>query len=106
LKALTREADRDITRILAATLRLFGPNQVRRYAEIIKRAMSMIEQDPDGVSSQPREDLSHGVRSLHLQLVAGRHGGAAHVVCYRIALDSESRTELIVLRVLADEMEP
>ncbi len=102
---LTIEADRDIERILAATYRLFGPNQVLVYADIIKRGLALIADEPTRGSSQDRSELRPGVRSFHLQLAAQRHGAAAHVLYYRI-MKQANGDHVVVVRVLSDQMEP
>jgi len=101
---LTRAADVDIAAIFRDTYRLFGENQLKRYTEIVKRGIEMVADEPFRASSQHREDLRHGVRSFHLQLAAGRHKGAAHVLYY--CIDPTDDATVVVLRVLAEEMEP
>jgi toxin ParE1/3/4 len=96
-------ADRDIDGILRATMRLFGRNQVSRYAAIIDRGIQMVAEEPLRASSHARPELGPGVRSFHLQLAARRSRGAAHVLYYRRS-PRDSR-ELVILRVLADAME-
>lgn len=102
---LTIAADRDIEHILAATYRLFGRNQLVVYSEIIKRGLSLVAEEPYRASSHDRSDLRAGIRSFHLQLAARRQGGAAHVLFYRVMRGVEA-DELVIIRVLGDEMEP
>lgn len=102
---LTVAADRDIEHILAATYRLFGRNQLAAYSEVIKRGLALVAEDPIRASSHDRSDLRSGIRSFHLQLAAGRQGGAAHVLYYRV-VSIGGVDELVVIRVLGDEMEP
>jgi len=101
---LTKDADGDVARILKDTYRLFGRSQVVRYAEIIKRGLSMVAENPLRASSRPRDELNDGMRSFHLQLASGRSKGASHVIYYRIA--STNPELVIVVRVVGDEMEP
>lgn len=103
---LTREGDRDIARILADTPRLFGENQVRRYAGIINAGISMLGEDPARPSSRERSELRAGVRSFHLQFAARRRDAASHVVYYRVLIKGTGEPELVILRVLGDSMEP
>jgi toxin ParE1/3/4 len=98
---LTLEADKDLTAIARYTLRHFGPGQKQSYAELVERAFAMLLDNPQRPSSQSRDELGEDVRSFHLALAAGRRRGASHVVYYLCR-----EQELIVLRVLGDEMEP
>jgi toxin ParE1/3/4 len=98
---LTLEADKDLTAIARYTLRHFGPGQKEVYAELVERAFAMLLENPHRPSSQSRHELGKDVRSFHLALAAGRRRGASHVVYYLCR-----EQELIVLRVLGDEMEP
>jgi toxin ParE1/3/4 len=101
---LTEHADRDIANILRDTYRLFGRNQVVRYAGIIERGIAMVAEDPSRASSRERPELKPDLRSFHLRLASERSRGAAHVLYYRI--NPRDRSEVVVLRVLAEEMEP
>lgn len=102
---LTIAADRDIEHILAATYRLFGRNQLAIYSGVIKQGLALVAEDPNRAASQDRSDLRVGIRSFHLQLAARRQGGAAHVLFYRVMKVGEA-DELVIIRVLGDEMEP
>ena len=101
---LTKAADGDIAAIFRDTYRLFGENQLKRYTGIVKRGIEMVAEEPFRASSQHRDDLRRGVRSYHLQLAAGRHKGAAHVLYY--CIDPTDAETVVILRVLAEEMEP
>lgn len=103
---LTPEAERDLERTLTATLRLFGPRQVVRYAEIVKQGLGMIAADPFRPASQDRTELRPGIRSFHLQHAARRIGGAAHIVYYRLGTAPDGEAEIVVGRILPEEMEP
>lgn len=103
---LTREADRDIARILADTLRLFGENQVRHYAGIINTGISMLREDPARPSSRERSELRAGVRSFRLQFAARRRDAASHIVYYRVLARGADEPELVILQILGDAMEP
>lgn len=103
---LTKEADRDIARILAETLRLFDENQVRRYAGIIDTGISMLRENAARPSSRERSEVRTGVRSFHLQFAARRRDAASRIVYYRVLARGTDDPELVILRVLADAMEP
>jgi toxin ParE1/3/4 len=92
--------------ILKQTFRLFGPVQVRVYAGHIEHALAMIAEKPNRPGSQERSEIRPGVRSFHLQLATGRRKGAAHVLYYCMGKDFSSGDEVVILRILADEMEP
>jgi len=100
---LTALADADIVQILQQTLRLFGPVQVRAYAEIIKAGLRIIADDPGRASIQDRSDLFPGLRSFHLELAGRKRGGAAHLLYFQIRPDEP---EVVVYRVLHEAMSP
>ena len=99
---LTRQAARDVSEILTNTYRMFGEHQFARYVRVLDAGVAMIAENPFRPTSKDRADIRPGVRSLHLQLAAGRKGGASHVIYYRL---SESSL-VVVARILGDEMEP
>jgi toxin ParE1/3/4 len=103
---LTTLADRDVSDILSETYRLFGAHQTVRYAAIIDAGVNLIADEPNRAASKARTDIGSGVRSFHLQLAAKRQGGASHVIYYRVDGRSGNQQELVVLRLLADRMEP
>lgn len=102
----TRPAERDIRDILRQTLRMFGPHQARAYAGIIERGIALIAEDPRRPSSFDRGELASGVRMLHLDIAAGRRGGAAHCVYYREGRLPDGTHGVVILRVLHEHMEP
>lgn len=101
---LTRLAQQDVSKILADSYRLFGENQFQKYLGIINTGIAMIADEPLRASSKDRSDIRRGLRSFHLQLAAKRQGGASHVIFYRLSTPVPS--ELIVVRILGDHMEP
>ncbi len=103
---LSELAERDITQILRETLRMFGARQLETYAIVIDRAAQMIAEDPNRPSSLDRTELGPGVRSLHLELAAGRRGGASHMVYYTERNLPDGFRGVIILRVLHESMEP
>jgi toxin ParE1/3/4 len=102
----TVPADKDIHKVLTDSFRLFGLNQSQRYLEIVRIAIDSVARDPLRVSSKARDDIGPGVRSLHLQFAAKRQGGASHVLYYRVLSSELGTSELVVLRLLADRMDP
>jgi len=103
---LTRQADDDIRRILSTTFRLFGERQLAGYARVIGDGIALLAEDPFRASSKDRSEIRPAVRSFHLQLVAKRQGAASHIIYYYVSMLAESEQEVIILRVLGDEMEP
>lgn len=101
----TAPADRDVSRILTESYRLFGENQTVRYAGVIKTGVSLLSDEPLRPASKERSEIGSGVRSFHLQFATRRQGGASHVIYYRVD-DGAGAPELIVLRILGDRMEP
>jgi toxin ParE1/3/4 len=102
----TALADKDILKILVDSIRLFGRLQSKRYFEIIAAGIDSISQQPDRPASKVRDDIGAGVRSLHLQFAAKRQRGASHVLYYRVLAPAGETPELVVLRILADRMDP
>jgi toxin ParE1/3/4 len=100
---LTREADAQIAAVLSRSLRLFGAQQMRAYAEIIRDGLELIGGDPLRPASLARDEIARGLRSFHLELVRRRRRTAAHVLFYLI---SERAPEVIVVGVLHERMEP
>lgn len=102
----TRPADHDILRALSNSIRLFGPKQAERYLEIIRTGVQAIADEPKRPSSHARDELGRGVRSYHLQFAARRRSGASHIIYYWVSSPMDGECELIILRVLADRMDP
>jgi toxin ParE1/3/4 len=103
---LTEPAEQDIRDILRDTLRMFGPRQTAAYAGIIGPGIALAAEQPDRPGSLARDELAAGIRMLHLEIAAGRRGGAAHCLYYMIDRLSDGSTGVIVLRVLHERMEP
>jgi toxin ParE1/3/4 len=103
---LARQADQDIVDILHDTLKTFGPRQVGMYAELIDRGIKLVADDPLRPASLDRSDIRAGVRSYHLELAAGRRGGAAHKLYFTMTANRDGSSEVIILRVLHERMEP
>lgn len=102
---LTGAADHDIERILEDSLQLFGPRQFRTYTDLIGQALQRLAADPWGPGTSAREDIGPGVRSLRLDTVARRRGAASHCVYY-LPPENGPGSDVVVLRVLHDRMEP
>jgi toxin ParE1/3/4 len=103
---LTRTADADVEQILRETLRLFGSRQLEAYAGHLKRAVALIAENPNRLGCVHRSEIAPGVRSLHLEIAARRRHSAAHIVYFRLNDLKEGESEIIVLRVLHERMEP
>lgn len=103
---LTAAAERDIEGILTTTLKVFGEIQLGAYAAIIEKGFDMVGADPSRPGSSDRSELAAGVRFFHLELAAGRSGGAAHCLYYIAGKLSNGSDGTIVLRVLHERMEP
>ena len=102
---LTKQAEHDVSKILTDTYRLFGELQFGRYVSLLNKGIDMIADVPFRPTSKDRGDIREGIRSFHLQLAAGRRGGASHVLYYRPPQEPGSDA-VIILRILGDEMEP
>lgn len=103
---LTGSAVRDVRDILRETLKTFGTRQLAAYAQIIDRGIAMVAADPDRPGSLDRSGVAPGVRLFHLELAAGRRGGAAHGLYYSAGRLSDGSIGTIILRVLHERMEP
>ena len=103
---LTEPAERDIRAILRETLQSFGTHQLSAYQNIISRGIEMVAENPARPDSMDRSELAEGVRLFHLELAAGRSGGAAHCLYYAIGTLPDCSQGVIILRVLHERMEP
>lgn len=103
---VTEHADRDIDAALSESFLMFGEGQAARYSGIINAGIALVADEPDRPASKAQRRMGKGVRSMHLQFAAGRKGGASHVLYYRVDRSSDGDTELVVLRLLGDRMEP
>ena len=103
---LTKAADRDIEAILRETTGTFGVLQQRRYAEIIRLGIEMVAAEPDRPGSKPRPEFHADIRSFHLDLAAGRIGGAAHHLYYISHQFADGSEGFILLRILHERMDP
>lgn len=103
---LTGPAERDIRDILRDTLRMFGPRQVQAYARIITRGIDLVYENPDRPGSSRRDELAPSLQFLHLEIAAGRRGGAAHCLYYVPGRLSDTTFGIIIIRVLHEHMEP
>ncbi|MCO5080758.1 MAG: type II toxin-antitoxin system RelE/ParE family toxin [Rhizobiaceae bacterium] len=102
----TRQADRDLLRIFRDSIKLFGAVQAHRYMDLINTALRELRSDAFRATSKARPEIRSGVRSLHLQVVARRSGGASHILYYAVESSLGDDAELVILRVLGDRMDP
>lgn len=103
---LTDLADADIDEILTYTHREFGPRQFEAYWSLIDKAAQLVGKDPLRPSSRPRDELGQGVRSLHIEVAAGRRGAASHLLHYIPGALEDGTPGAVILRVLGERMEP
>lgn len=103
---LTEAADADVADILRESERMFGPRQRDIYAEIIGKAAHMVASEPEGPASRNRDELLPGARSFHLELAAGRRGGASHHLYFMKGILGDGNEGTIILRVLHERMDP
>src|SRR5690349_16590045 len=73
---LTETAGRDIDGILWEAVRRFGPEQRRRYAELIDTAIGLVAEAPERPGSRPRDELGPRTHSFHIERAARRRGAA------------------------------
>lgn len=103
---LTALAADDVAQVLSETAVSFGPIQLDAYTDIIERAIRMVADDPHRPGSLDRATVRPGVRMFHLELAAGRSGGAAHCLYYTFGRLSDGTQGVMVLRLLHQRMEP
>jgi toxin ParE1/3/4 len=103
---LTPAAERDIRDILRQTLKRFGTRQLLAYQQIIVSGIEMVADIPDRPGSLDRSDILPGLRLWHLEQAAGRRGGAAHCLYYRLDGLPDRSTGVTIVRVLHEHMEP
>jgi toxin ParE1/3/4 len=103
---LTLAAERDIRDILRETLKMFGTVQLSVYQRIISTGIALVAEQPERPESRARPELGAEIRVFHLELAAGRRGGAAHCLYYTPGRLSDGSTGTVILRVLHEHMEP
>ena len=99
---LTAAAERDYRSILRWTSERFGTAQAHVYGEILTLAIQALTAGPQVTGSRPRNDIAHGLMTLHVAR-GGQRG--RHLVLYRVGEASEPHT-IDVLRLLHDSMDP
>ena len=104
---LSRSAERDVARILAASIERWGLEASHRYAALLIAALRKVAADPEGPATRNRSELAPGIRSFHTRHARDQAPGPAvrspvHVLIYRMA----ERGTVEIVRVLHDRMEP
>lgn len=97
---LTDKAERDLKDIIRWTRGTFGNQQASIYREVVLRAIRVLENGPEPIGSKRREDLSPGLRMLHVTRGSAR---GRHFLLFRV-----SKTEAMqidVVRILHDTMD-
>ena len=64
---VSKLAQSDLARILAASEKRWGPEGRHRYAALIEAAMRQVGAKPEGAATRDRNALHSGIRSLHLR---------------------------------------
>lgn len=103
---ISEDARADIVDILGYSQAQFGLAARRRYQGLILATLEAIANQPDRIGSNDRDEISPGLRSLHLvhcriSSPAGRVQRPRHVVFYRLGADAVVE----VVRLLHDAME-
>ena len=98
---LTSAAEADFAQILRWTAGQFGSRQARVYARTLSLAIEALSQGPEVLGASPRDDITPGLRSLHVAR-GGRKG--RHIVIFRGLPEAEAAV-IEVLRVLHDAMD-
>src|ERR1700730_11172352 len=95
---LSAAAEQDFAAIIAWTADQFGPNQARRYPDMILAASGLLDQGPFVPGSKARNELMRDLRSLD---IARRGRPARHILLFR----EGKGTGIEVVRILHDSME-
>ena len=104
---VSKLAQSDLARILAASESRWGLEGRNRYAALIEAAMRQVADEPEGAATRDRNVLHRGTRGLHLRHVRAGSSGAkvrspVHILYYRSV-----RPELVeIIRVLHERMDP
>jgi plasmid stabilization system protein ParE len=64
---LAQLAQNDLANILATSAERGGTKGRRRYASLLAAAMRVVAANPEGPLTQARNELSPGLRSIHLR---------------------------------------
>ncbi len=103
---IAAQAQIDIADTLRFTESRLGDAVRSRYQDLLQATFQSLVDDPELNESTSRDDLSPGVRSLHLafnflEMTDGRMIRPRHIVFYRTGADQIVE----ILRVLHDAME-
>jgi toxin ParE1/3/4 len=98
---LTTTAESDYQSVIVWTLREFGDQQARIYADTLSAALASLTAGPTTVGAKERSEIGKGVFTLHVTR-GGRKG--RHFVLFRIGPDRRQR-HIEVLRLLHDAMD-
>ena len=104
---LAQPAQNDLANILATSAERWGTEGLRRYARLLAAARRVVAANPEGPLTQARNELSPGLRSLHLRharvtALQAQVKKPVHVLYYRAI-----QPGLIeIVRVLHERMEP
>ena len=75
-------AELDVANILRWTTKHFGARQSRLYRDTLVQAIGELANGPDVAGSRTRDEIMHGLRTLHV----ARHGRRGrHFLLYRVA---------------------
>lgn len=103
---ISPKAHTDIADTLRFTEVRFGISVRRRYQDLLQATFQSLAEQPVHINSTMRDELSPGLRSLHLSINVleindDRMIRPRHIVFYRIGTDQVVE----ILRVLHDAME-
>ncbi|QXH37841.1 type II toxin-antitoxin system RelE/ParE family toxin [Pseudomonas sessilinigenes] len=103
---ISKQARTDVIDILRYTEVRFGEGARRRYQSLLQNTFRSLGEEPERLGSVTREEISPGLRSLHLffcrsENTEGRVVRPRHIVFYR----SNEDQVVEVVRVLHDAME-
>jgi toxin ParE1/3/4 len=98
---LTAAAEADFKHTVRWSARQFGDAQARTYSKTLSLALEALVNDgPDTVGVQRRDEIAKGLRSLH---VARGHRRGRHFVIFRVRREGDLGV-IEVLRLLHDAM--
>jgi toxin ParE1/3/4 len=104
---LSRLAQADLARILAASAERWGSEGQRRYAAMLADAVRKVAAEPEGPTTRARSELGRRLRSLHLQYSRAEARRAkvkrpSHILYYLVIAPDV----IEIVRIFDERMDP
>jgi toxin ParE1/3/4 len=98
---VTRLAAADYAEILRFTGRRWGRTQLAVYRRLLNDGLQAVANEPDRLNSRSCDELSPGLHSFHIGLVAAHPDPGRHILYYRVT--AVGIVEIV--RILHERME-